>query len=200
MPRYCALTLLTVSDPQPDDIHFNPTRLAGFALLTAERNNTRWQFDLIGDVALGHQPEALLAGHLADVLPLVDHMVGWQIERDIVDPLLIVAERLPIIERHFLLSRLARTVTGSAIDLAVGFGGLRAPPFAEVAGKRPIVEHIARRDVLEGHWRDGNAAAVRAGFADEAVVLWRAFLAAAPNAVKGGAQAATDDWFARGGK
>lgn len=200
MPSYCALTLFTLSDPQPDDLRINPTALVGFGLLLAERDETRWQFERVADVALANESEALLAAHLADRLPLVDHMVGWQIERDIVDPLLIIAERLPATERHFLLSRLARTITGSAIDLAIGFGGPRAPPFAEIAGKRPIVEHVISKDWLEAHWRGCDADALRTGLANEALGLWRAFLANAPQAVCDGAMAATNNWLARGVK
>ena len=196
MTCYCALNLFSLTDASPDDTRNNPTIVAGFALLTAERTAIAWKFDIVSDVVLCPTDEPRLLERLADCLPLADHLIGWQIERDVTSPLLIAAERVPPVLRHFLLCRLARAAAGNAIDRAIGYGGLRAPPFATVALMRPVVEHVAPRAAIEAHWHAGNARAVDAALRVEALALWRSFVTSAPRAVNDDVVACTDSWAA----
>ena len=196
MACYCTLTLLSITDQRPRHCRINPISVIGFALLTAERNAVTWSFDMVSEVVLHPADEPRLLERLADNLPPADHLLGWQVERDVVSPLLVAAERCSPVLRHFLLGRLARARVGNAIDLAIDFGGPRAPPFAKVALGRPVVEHVQPRAAIEAQWRARDTQAVAAALRVEALALWLSFITSAPRAITDDVVASTDSWAA----
>jgi hypothetical protein len=201
MTTYMTLTILT-SEHRPSVLAPlpNPRTFGGFALLIARRDDQVWQFQLHAGVALAGSDNAELLEHLADVLPPTDHAIGWQIDSSIVDPLMIIAERAPPVVRHYVLSRMARAFGAGSLDLALGKGGLRAPPFAEVVAKCATADHLATQHQVEARWHEGDRDAVTKALCDEAISLWRMFLSVAPRAIGDDVIRATDRWVEGGAK
>jgi hypothetical protein len=168
------------------------TTITGFVLLTADRDRGRWRFALTVDVAeISEDPRHLLE-HLADCLPMPDVLIGWQIDRLIVDPISRAALAVPPILRHYVLTRLARSQRNAIVDLAVGENGTCAENLAEAARRHPVAHQICCRSTVKAHWRAGDAPTVANALKAEVFGLWQMFLLNTPRHVSGGAKAATE--------
>jgi hypothetical protein len=173
------------------------TAITGFALLTADCNRGRWRYALTVDVAETSEDPRHLLEHLADCLPMPDVLIGWQINRLIVDPISRAAQAEPPILRHYVLTRLARLQQRVTVDLAVGENGTCAESFAEAARRHPVAYPICCRATVEAHWMAGDAPAVANALKAEVFGLWLMFMLNAPRHVSSGAIAETIRWIAK---
>jgi hypothetical protein len=173
------------------------TAITGFALLTADCDRGRWRFALTVDVAETSEGPSHLIEHLADCLPMPDVLIGWQIDRLIVDPISRAAQAEPPILRHYVLTRLARLQRSVTVDLAVGENGTCAESLAETARRHPVAHQICCRSTIEAHWMAGDAPTVANALKAEVFGLWLIFMLNAPRHVSSGTIAETIRWIAK---
>jgi hypothetical protein len=190
MTKYSTLSVLS-RESGPN------TTITGFALLTADCDRGRWRFALTVDIADTNQVPSHLIERLADCLPMPDVLIGWQIDRLIVDPISRAAQAVPPILRHYVLTRLARLQRRVTVDLAVGENDTSAESLAEAARRHPVAHLICCRSTVEAQWMAGDAPAVANALKAEVFGLWLMFLLNAPRHVSSGAIAATIRWITK---
>lgn len=193
--RFVTLTTAVVTTPATASTAAL-THLAGLAMLVAERDERpRWTFTVHANVAEAGDGEARLLQWTADRLPPRATLIGWQLADRVLPPLLDAAAHAPpVIALHFT-SRFARLASGVSIDVAIEHGGAGAPLFSTVAAAGGIAVAELGEESLFTSWAFGTLDGVSAALADEAVALWRFWVASAGGAAAGAATA-TAQWLA----
>lgn len=198
MTKPCSFITLAVAsvgiDTNQHGTHAAVSHLAAIAVLVADRDGAgSWSFSLNRrGVAAGEGEDTLLLWSL-NILPTTGTVIGWQLADRIVAPLLDAGTTGdPELGRAFL-DRLTSLVSAPSVDLAIAHGGVSAPPLTEAAARHGIDAPPTDPAAVASAWGFGERRWLRDVVAEEAVAVWRLWLAES-NGMAAEASAAFEAW------
>lgn len=173
---FMTISIATFATPPRDGQAAPGAHLAGVGLFLATRRASGWRFRSEATVLAAGDSEQDLLQWLADRLPAVDTVIGWQIDNYLIPVLIDAAASADAPIAHHVTARLARALRGTVIDIALDHGGHAALPLEQVAAEMAVaVPAISGNDLLSA-WSTGSVDTLRADLAAQALGLWQCFL------------------------